>query len=140
MPGYLGLPEETAAVLDGSGWFRSGDVAIRDEEGFYRVFDRVKDMIISGGENVYPAEVESAILTHPGIADCAVIGMPDETWGEVGRALVVRMPGAEVSAAGVLAHLDGRLARFKIPKRVEFVSGLPRTASGKILKSRLRET
>jgi fatty-acyl-CoA synthase len=139
MPGYLGLPEETAAVLDDSGWFRSGDVAIRDEDGFYRVFDRVKDMIISGGENVYPAEVESAILTHPGIADCAVIGVPDDTWGEVGRALVVLRPGAEVSAAGVLAHLDGRLARFKIPKRVEFVSGLPRTASGKILKSRLRE-
>jgi fatty-acyl-CoA synthase len=139
MAGYWGRPEETAAVLSGDGWFRSGDIAIRDEEGFHRIVDRVKDMIISGGENIYPAEVESALLSHPGIADCAVIGVPDEKWGEVGKALVVPRPGADLDAASVLGHLDGRLARYKIPKLVELITEIPRTGSGKILKSRLRD-
>jgi fatty-acyl-CoA synthase len=139
MSGYWGMPRATEAVLSGDGWFRSGDVAVRDAEGFYRIVDRVKDMIISGGENIYPAEVESAILAHPGVADCAVIGVSDDKWGEVGKALVVPRAGAHVSESGVLAHLDDRLARYKIPKLVEFVAELPRNASGKILKSRLRE-
>ncbi|MFI6317010.1 long-chain fatty acid--CoA ligase [Nonomuraea sp. NPDC050556] len=126
--GYWGQPPH-------EGWFRSGDLAERDDEGFYRVVGRVKDMIISGGENIYPAEVESALLTHPDIVDCAVVGVPDDRWGEVGKAfLVARRP---VEPAEVLAHLDGRLARYKIPKYVEFVAELPRTASGKITKWKL---
>ncbi|WP_275888287.1 acyl-CoA synthetase [Nonomuraea lactucae] len=134
--GYWGLPDENAAASTEDGWFRSGDVAVRDEDGFYRVVDRVKDVIISGGENVYPAEVESALLTHPEIVDSAVIGVPDERWGEVGKAFVVATE--PLRTADVLAHLDGRLARYKIPKYVEFVAELPRTASGKILRRELR--
>lgn len=117
------------------GWFRSGDLAERDDEGFYRISGRAKDVIISGGENIYPAEVESVLLTHPAIADVAVVGVPDDKWGEVGKAFVVALKALE--AAEVLAHCDGRLARYKIPKYVEFVAELPRTASGKILKWRL---
>ncbi|GAA4056133.1 acyl-CoA synthetase [Nonomuraea soli] len=127
--GYWGVDEPATE----DGWFRSGDAAVQDEEGFYRVVDRIKDMIISGGENIYPAEVESALLTHPGIVDCAVVGVPDDRWGEVGKAFVV-----STEPVDVLAHLDGRLARYKIPKYVEFVTALPRTASGKILRRELK--
>ncbi|MFG1606508.1 long-chain fatty acid--CoA ligase [Actinoplanes sp. NPDC049265] len=134
--GYWGMPEETAAVLD-NGWFRSGDIGVRDGDGFHRIVDRARDMIISGGENVYPAEVENALLGCPGVAECAVIGVPDEKWGEVGKALIVRS-GPDVTAGDVLRGLDGRLARFKVPRYVEFVAELPRTASGKLLKARLR--
>ncbi|MGP7999367.1 MAG: long-chain-fatty-acid--CoA ligase [Streptosporangiaceae bacterium] len=139
MPGYWGRPDATAAVLD-AGWLHSGDVGCADADGYVSVVDRIKDMIISGGENIYPAEVENALLGHPAVADCGVIGVPDATWGEVGRAIVVLRPGATVTEAELLGFLDGRLARYKIPKSVQFTQALPRTATGKILKKQLRET
>ena len=104
------------------------------------VVDRIKDMIISGGENVYPAELENVLREHPAVADCGVIGVPDTRWGEVGRAVVVLRPGAQASEAELLGFLDGKVARFKIPKSVRFTGTLPRTGTGKILKKRLRET
>ncbi|BAJ33159.1 MULTISPECIES: long-chain fatty acid--CoA ligase [Kitasatospora] len=137
-PGYWGLPAETADSYHDGRWFRSGDVAVRDEDGYVRLVDRLKDMIISGGENIYPAEVEDALLEHPAVAECAVFGVPDEKWGEVGRAVVVLEPGAAASAEEVLAHLDGRLARYKIPKSVRFTDALPRSGAGKLLKGPLR--
>jgi fatty-acyl-CoA synthase len=138
MAGYWNLPEATADVLDADGWLRTGDIAVVDEDGYVYVRDRVKDVIISGGENIYPAEVEDALYRHPAVAECAVIGVPDERWGEVGRAVVVPAEGVPVDAAELLAFLDGRIARYKIPKSVVFTDALPRTASGKVLKSRLR--
>jgi fatty-acyl-CoA synthase len=138
MPGYWGRPEDTEAVLSPDGWFRSGDLATVDEEGFFYIRDRVKDMFISGGENVYPAEVEEALYANPAIAECAVIGVPDQHWGEVGRAVVVLRPDAATTPAELLASLDGRIARYKIPKSVAIVDAMPRTGSGKILKSQLR--
>ncbi|WP_030606284.1 o-succinylbenzoate--CoA ligase [Streptomyces sclerotialus] len=137
MSGYWGLPEESAAVF-ADGWFRTGDAARVDADGYVTVVDRLKDMIISGGENVYPAEVESALLAHPGIAECAVIGVPDERWGEVPRAVVVPRDGCALDPAEVLASLAGRLAKYKIPKSVVVADELPRTASGKLLKPRVR--
>ncbi|WP_336855239.1 o-succinylbenzoate--CoA ligase [Sinomonas albida] len=119
-------------------WFKSGDMGYRDDEGFLYVSDRLKDMIISGGENVYPAEVEAVIVELPQIASVAVIGVPDEKWGEVPRAIVTLREGAELTGDDVRAHLDGRLARYKIPKSVVFVEEMPRTASGKIRKADLR--
>jgi acyl-CoA synthetase (AMP-forming)/AMP-acid ligase II len=124
----------------GGTWLRSGDAGTADGDGYVFVVDRIKDMIISGGENIYPAEVENVLRDHPAVADCGVIGVPDTRWGEVGRAVVVLRPGAEVTEAELLAFLDGRIARFKIPKSVRFTDGLPRTGTGKILKKRLRET
>jgi fatty-acyl-CoA synthase len=139
MRGYWGQPDATDAVL-ADGWLHSGDVGTVDEDGYVSVVDRIKDVIISGGENVYPAEVENALLSHPAVADCGVIGIPDRRWGEVGRAVVVLRPGHSASEADILGFLDGRLARYKIPKSVRFAAGLPRTATGKILKKQLRET
>jgi fatty-acyl-CoA synthase len=137
MAGYWGLPEETEAAF-ADGWFRSGDAARVDEDGYVHIVDRIKDMIISGGENIYPAEIEDLLLAHPGIAECAVIGVPDDKWGEVPRAVVVPAPGAELDPDEVLASLSGRLAKYKIPKSVVVTDELPRTASGKLLKSRVR--
>jgi fatty-acyl-CoA synthase len=139
MPGYWGLPAESAAAFT-DGWFRSGDVARVDEDGYAYIVDRMKDMFISGGENIYPAEVENAILADPDVLECAVIGVPDDTWGEVGRAFVVCRGGAAVTEATVVSSLTGRLAQYKIPASVVLVAELPRTASGKVLKARLRET
>ncbi|MFC8434761.1 long-chain fatty acid--CoA ligase [Streptomyces sp. NPDC057253] len=138
MPGYWGLPEETAASF-ADGWFRSGDAARVDEDGYVFIVDRIKDMIISGGENIYPAEIEDLLLAHPDIAECAVIGVPDEKWGEVPRAVVVPREGALPDPDEVLASLAGRLAKYKIPKSVVVADELPRTASGKLLKSRVRK-
>jgi fatty-acyl-CoA synthase len=147
MRGYWNQPEATSAALAGGGgardgerWLRSGDVGTADADGYVSVVDRIKDMIISGGENVYPAEVENALREHPAVADCGVIGVPDARWGEVGRAVVVLRPGAQASEAELLAFLDGRIARYKIPKSVRYAAELPRTGTGKILKKRLRET
>ncbi|KPC59925.1 o-succinylbenzoate--CoA ligase [Streptomyces chattanoogensis] len=137
MPGYWGLPEETAASF-ADGWFRTGDAARIDEDGYLFVVDRIKDMIISGGENIYPAEIEDLLLAHPDIVECAVIGVPDATWGEAPRAVVVAREGASVDPGEVLASLAGRLAKYKIPKSVVVADGLPRTASGKLLKARVR--
>ncbi|POX39319.1 p-hydroxycinnamoyl-CoA synthetase [Streptomyces sp. Ru73] len=137
MPGYWGLPEVSAAAF-ADGWFRTGDAARVDADGYVTVVDRLKDMIISGGENVYPAEVEAALLAHPGVAECAVIGVPDERWGEVPRAVVVPRDGVALDPGDVLASLAGRLAKYKIPKSVVVADELPRTASGKLLKPRVR--
>ncbi|HEX6354137.1 long-chain fatty acid--CoA ligase [Actinophytocola sp.] len=138
MTGYWGKPDATAAVLSKDGWLRTGDVAVVDEDGFLHIRDRIKDVIISGGENIYPAEVEDVLLQHPAVRDCAVIGVLDEKWGEVGRAIVVARE--TVAQEDLLAFLDGRIARYKIPKSVVFADTLPRTASGKLLKSALRTT
>jgi fatty-acyl-CoA synthase len=140
MRGYWNQPEETAQVIAEGTWLRSGDIASADQDGYVYVADRVKDVIISGGENIYPAEVESALRAHPAIADCGVIGVPDQRWGEVGRAVVVLRRGAVADEADVLGFLDGQIARYKIPKSVRFVAELPRTATGKIAKKLLRET
>ncbi|MEU9852245.1 long-chain fatty acid--CoA ligase [Streptomyces sp. NPDC047974] len=138
-PGYWNLPEATAeAFLDG-GRFRSGDVAAVDADGYVTLVDRLKDMIISGGENIYPAEVEDALLRHPDVAEAAVIGVPDARWGEVGRAVVVPRPGTEPTAEELLAHLGKLLARYKLPRSVVLAPELPRNATGKLLKGPLRD-
>jgi fatty-acyl-CoA synthase len=138
MPGYWRRVDATAEVLSGDGWLRTGDVGRADRDGYVSIVDRIKDMYVSGGENVYPAEVESALIAHPAIVDCAVIGVPDDTWGEVGLAYVLKRDGAELDEQQVIAFLDGRLARYKIPKSVQFVDDLPRTGAGKTQKSLLR--
>jgi fatty-acyl-CoA synthase len=135
--GYWGLPEASAAAFQ-DGWFRSGDLAKADDDGFVSIVDRIKDVIISGGENVYPAEVESSLLNHPGVADTAVIGVPDARWGEVGRAVVVPHSAEAPTERELLDWLDGKLARYKIPKSVVFATELPRNATGKLLKAALR--
>jgi fatty-acyl-CoA synthase len=133
--GYWRNPEATAEVLV-DGWLRTGDIAERDDEGFYRIKGRLKDMYISGGENVYPAEVESVLHEHPAVADAAVVSVPDERWGEVGAAFVV--PSADVSEEELVEFVRGRLARFKAPKTVHFVDVLPRSGMGKVQKDELR--
>jgi fatty-acyl-CoA synthase len=136
MRGYWNA-DSSAAFVDG--WFRSGDIAVTDDDGFVYLVDRVKDMIISGGENVYPAEVESALLDHPAVLECGVFGVPDEKWGEVGRAVVVLRPGFSADEEELRGFLLGRIAKYKIPKSFRFAESLPRNAVGKILKNRLRE-
>jgi fatty-acyl-CoA synthase len=136
--GYWRDPEGTRASVR-RGWLRTGDIAERDAEGFYRIRDRLKDMYISGGENVYPAEVEATLHEHPAVADAAVIGVPDERWGEVGLAIVVVRPGATLDEQDLLAHCRGRLAAFKAPRVVRVAEELPRTPAGKLLKRELRE-
>ena len=134
--GYWRNPEATAAVLTSDGWFRTGDVLSVDADGFYTVRGRLKEMFISGGENVYPAEVEAALFDYPGVSQVAVVGVPDERWGEVGRAFVEPAEGVDIADEALRSFLDGRLARYKIPR--SFVLGpLPRTASGKVDKARL---
>ncbi|MFJ9387370.1 long-chain fatty acid--CoA ligase [Nocardioides sp. NPDC101246] len=135
--GYLGNPEATAASFTGD-WFHSGDLARRDEEGFLAIVDRAKDMIISGGENVYSAEVENVLHEHPDVAEAAVIGLPHEVWGEQVVAVLVRRPGAEVTDDEVIARVGDRLAAYKRPKQVVFLDELPRTATGKVRKHDLR--
>jgi fatty-acyl-CoA synthase len=137
-PGYWNRPEETAAAFSG-GWFRTGDALRRDADGFHYVVDRWKDMFISGGENVYPAEVERVIAEHPDVLDVAVVGVPDERWGEVGVAVVVPRRPTAFDAGEVLRLCSERLARYKVPRRVVTVAELPRNAVGKVLKRRLRE-
>ena len=137
-PGYWGDAAATADAFQ-DGWLRSGDTATIDEDGYVRISGRVKDMYISGGENVYPAEVESAISAHPAVAECAVLGVPDERWGETGRAVVVLRAEAAASAEEIIASLDGVLARYKIPRTVVFAAALPRNTAGKVVKARLRE-
>ncbi|WND39647.1 long-chain fatty acid--CoA ligase [Streptomyces sp. BB1-1-1] len=139
MTGYWGRAADTEAALTDGHWLRTGDVARIDADGFAYIVDRVKDMFVSGGENVYPAEVEDVLLTHPAVSECAVIGIPDRTWGEVGRAVVVLKPGAVADEPDILGHLRGRLAKYKIPKSVVVTDTLPRTASGKIIKPVVRD-
>jgi fatty-acyl-CoA synthase len=134
---YWRKPEETArAIVDG--WLHTGDMGYLDEEGYLYLVDRRKDMYISGGENVYPAEVEDVIMGFEGVADVGVIGVPDERWGEVGMAIVVKAPGSEVTEEKIVEQCRGKLAKYKIPKKVTFVEQLPRTLTGKILKKDLR--
>ncbi|MDP9085225.1 MAG: long-chain fatty acid--CoA ligase [Pseudomonadota bacterium] len=136
-PGYWRKPElNEASFVDG--WLRSGDLAYIDADGFTFVVDRAKDMFISGGENVYPAEVERVLLELPGVAEAAVVGMPDKRWGETGAAVVVPMPGMALTEAAVVAHCCERLAHYKVPGRVLFVADLPRNATGKVHKPSLR--
>jgi fatty-acyl-CoA synthase len=136
-PGYWNKPDATAAAFT-DGWLHTGDACRIDEEGFVYIVDRWKDMYISGGENVYPAEVENALYELPAVAEAGVVGVPDERWGEVGRAFVVLKPGASLTEAEVLEHCRARLARFKVPKSVVFdQTPLPRNAAGKVLKREL---
>ncbi len=137
MLGYWNRPDATAETLR-DGWLHTGDVAVVDKEGFVYIQDRLKDMIISGGENVYPAEIENVILGLPGVAEVAVIGIPSDKWGESPLAVVVRKDPA-LTAADVVNHCEGKLARFKMPKAVEFVDVIPRNPSGKALKRNLRQ-
>jgi fatty-acyl-CoA synthase len=136
--GYWNRPQATAEALV-DGWLHSGDAAVFDDEGYYTIVDRWKDMFISGGENVYPAEVENVIYQHAAVAEVAVVGVPHPRWQEVGRALVVVRSGHQLSEAEVIQFCSGKLARFKIPNSVIFVDELPRTAAGKVLKRELRE-
>ena len=142
MKGYWNRAEATASVIDRDGWFRTGDAGYRDAEGYVFLTDRIKDMIVSGGENVYPAEVENALASHPAVADVAVIGVPDERWGETPKAIVVlrsgHSPDPELSAA-LIAFARERLAHYKCPTSVDYIDVLPRNPSGKVLKRELRE-
>jgi fatty-acyl-CoA synthase len=138
MRGYWNDPAATAAVLTGDGWFKSGDLARVDAEGYFWIVGRSRDVIISGGENVYPAELENVLADCPEIAESAVIGIADPKWGEAACAVVVRKPGAQLDETGVLALFRDRLARFKHPRRVVFVEDLPKNALGKVLKQELR--
>jgi fatty-acyl-CoA synthase len=138
-PGYWNQPEATAAAFDTDGWFKSGDLAYVDEDGFLYLVDRLKDMFISGGENVYPTEVENVIAELDVVSEAAVIAIPDPQWGEVGLAFVVPVPGATIDPQAVIEHVRRRLARYKAPKQVIVVDSLPRTASGKLQKNVLRE-
>jgi long-chain acyl-CoA synthetase len=138
MAGYWNNPEATAAVLNPEGWFRTGDAGYRDAEGYIYLHDRVKDMIVTGGENVYPTEVENALMRHPAVADVAVIGVPDAKWGEAIKALVVAAAGTTPAPDDLIAFCRQHLAGYKCPKSVDFVTTLPRNPSGKLLKRELR--
>ncbi|MCI0395950.1 MAG: AMP-binding protein, partial [Chloroflexi bacterium] len=136
--GYFNNPAASREVVDGEGWFHTGDMAVYDEEWYFTIVDRKKDMFISGGENVYPAEIEQALYEHPAVHMCAVVGLPDEKWGEVGLACVVLKAGATATPGELQEHLRARLAGYKVPRRIEIMDSLPISAAGKILKRELR--
>jgi long-chain acyl-CoA synthetase len=136
--GYWRNPEATAAAMR-DGWFLTGDLASMDADGFVFIADRAKDMIISGGENVYSREVENALSSHPAVAECAVIGVPDERWGEKVYAIVVPRPGMAVTAEALIDHCRRLIAGYKCPRGVEFRASLPISAAGKLMKGVLRE-
>jgi long-chain acyl-CoA synthetase len=138
MQGYWKKPEETAATITVDGWLKTGDAGYMDESGYVYLTDRVKDMIISGGENIYPAEIENVLANHPAVAEVAVIGVPDETWGETVKAVIAPRPNLSVTAAEIIAYGKAHLAGYKCPTSVDFVSALPRNPSGKVLKKDLR--
>ncbi|OHC94264.1 MAG: acyl-CoA synthetase [Sphingomonadales bacterium RIFCSPLOWO2_12_FULL_63_15] len=139
MIGYFDRPDDTAQALDAEGWLRTGDAGRMDADGYLYLADRIKDMIITGGENVYPAEVENALYSHPAVADVAVIGVPDAKWGEAVKAIVVPVEGERPDPAALIAWARERIAAYKAPKTVEFRSDLPRNPSGKILRRLLRD-
>ncbi|AQA18684.1 acyl-CoA synthetase [Halioglobus japonicus] len=139
MKGYWNRPEATASAIDSEGWFHSGDIGYLDDEGFLYICDRLKDMVISGGENVYPAEVEGVLYKHEAIAEVAVIGTPDEKWGEAVTAVVALHEGASLTLEGLREFADPFLARYKLPLRMEVVEALPRNPAGKVLKFVLKE-
>ncbi|RED15187.1 long-chain acyl-CoA synthetase [Parasphingopyxis lamellibrachiae] len=138
MAHYWKQPEKTAETVDKDGWLRTGDAAYRDTEGYIYIHDRMKDMIITGGENVYPAEVENALYEHPSVSEAAVIGIPDEKWGEAVKAIVVPKPNQEIDEEHVIGFVRERIAGFKAPKSVDVIEIMPRNASGKILRKDLR--
>jgi acyl-CoA synthetase (AMP-forming)/AMP-acid ligase II len=136
--GYWRDPEATAAAFADGGWYRTGDIASLTADGYLYILDRAKDMVISGGENIYPAEVEAVLARHPAVAEVAVIGQPHPTWGEAVHAVIIPAAGCQVSGEEIIAWCRDQLAHFKCPKTVEFVSSLPRTTTGKVLKRELR--
>jgi long-chain acyl-CoA synthetase len=138
MAGYFNRPAETAAALTADGWLRTGDGGYRDAAGYLFLTDRVKDMIVSGGENVYPIEVEEVLAQHPDVADVTVIGVPDERWGEAVKALVIARDGAAPAPEALVTFARERLAGYKLPRSIDFVAELPRTPTGKVLKRELR--
>jgi fatty-acyl-CoA synthase len=137
--GYFNNPQASAEAVDARGYFHTGDVALYDEEGYFFIVDRKKDMYISGGENIYPAEIEKVLYQHPAVHMCAVIGLPDPKWGETGLACVVLKPGSDASEDAIVQFLSNHLARFKVPRHVVFFESLPISAAGKILKRELKE-
>jgi acyl-CoA synthetase (AMP-forming)/AMP-acid ligase II len=137
-PGYWKLPDATEEAFC-DGWFRTGDLATIDSEGYLNIVDRKKDAIVTGGEVVYSTEVENALYEHPAVLEAAVVGIPDERWGEAIKAVVVLKPGQSLTAEALIAHCQGRLARFKCPRSVDFIAALPRTGSGKIAKKEIRD-
>jgi fatty-acyl-CoA synthase len=138
MRGYWNLPEASAESLRG-GWMHTGDAGIIDADGYLYIQDRVKDMIVSGGENIYPREIEDCLAGMPGVADAAVIGVPDDRWGESVKAVIVPAPGHALTGEAVIAWCRGHLAGYKAPRSVDFVDALPRNATGKVQKTVLRE-
>ena len=139
MKGYWNRPEATAEAIDSEGWFHSGDVGYLDDDGFLFICDRLKDMVISGGENVYPAEVESVLFKHAAIAEVAVIGLVDEKWGEAVTAIAALHEGQELTLEGLREFAESQLAKYKLPLRLHIVEELPRNPAGKVLKFKLKE-
>ena len=137
MLGYWNQPDLTAATIR-NGWLHTGDAGYMDDDGFIYIVDRIKDMIISGGENIYSTEVENALAAHPAVASCAIIGVPDPRWGERVHAVVVAAPGASLTLTEAREHVGGRIARYKAPQSLQIVEALPVSAAGKVLKRELR--
>jgi fatty-acyl-CoA synthase len=139
MKGYYNNPEATAQTIDKDGWLHSGDIAIKDEDGFYHITGRIKDMIIRGGENIYPREIENFLLKMPQVKMVEVVGIPDEKYGEIVGAFVVLKDNTSLTQEDVQEFCKGQIARYKIPKYVFFVDDYPKTGSGKVMKYKLRE-
>jgi fatty-acyl-CoA synthase len=139
MKGYYKMPEATASVIDKDGWLHTGDLASQDEEGYYKIVGRIKDMIIRGGENIYPKEIEEYIYLHPSVSDVQVIGVPSKQYGEEVMACIVKKAGATLTEDEIKEYLLLRISRHKVPKYVRFVDAFPVTASGKIQKYKMRE-
>lgn len=137
--GYWHRPDETAGAFTADGWFRTGDILVSDAAGCHRVIDRRKDMFISGGENIFPGQIEAALADMPGLRECAVIGIPDDKWGEVGHVAVVPEDDVAIDLEAVLIHLEGRIAHYKLPKSFSLHEGLPRTSTGKLQKTVLKQ-
>jgi acyl-CoA synthetase (AMP-forming)/AMP-acid ligase II len=138
MKGYWNQPDATREVIVDGGWFRTGDAAYQDADGYLYLFDRFKDMIISGGENIYPAEIENVLNAHPAVHEVGVVGVPHERWGETPMAVVVLKPGVSATPPELIAFARDRLAHYKCPTAVSFAETLPRNASGKLLKREMR--
>jgi fatty-acyl-CoA synthase len=139
MTGYFGAPEETAAAIDSEGWLHTSDLASMDDRGYLRIAGRLKEMIIRGGENIYPREIEQVLFTHPGVVDVAVVGVPDEVWGEQVAAFIRPAPGATPGEEELAEYVRARLAPHKAPRVWVFVEQFPMTGSGKIQKFLLRD-
>ena len=137
--GYFNNPQASAEAVDAAGYFHTGDMAKYDEEGYFYIVDRLKDMFISGGENIYPAEIEAVLYRHQAVHQCAVIGVPHPKWGEVGQAFIVLKPAHTATEAEILAHLKANLAKYKVPKSVHFLTEMPLSGAGKILKRELKK-